>query len=357
MRAVRRLVVAVGASLGISVLAAAPASAHTVASVQPTNYRSEIVAVTPARSGLRVRLLDLGRKVELRATGAGDVVVLGYQGEPYLRVGPGGVFENRRSPTLYQNRTQPGGGPAKVPATADAAAPPEWHRTSTGRTARWRDQRTRWEGPDPPSVSASPHRAQLVVPAWHLTLRDAAGDVVVTGRVLWVPGPSPWPWLAASVVVVALCAGLGRRRRWERPLAAALAALLAVSVVRTVGLEAASGKGAASVAATVVATSLVPLAGWIAGAWAVAAIHRRLENGVLAAGVVGFFLAVFALGDVLTLTRSQVQPAFTASFSRAAVSLTLGLGFGLAAASALVVRRLAAEARAGSRAGRRPPPR
>jgi hypothetical protein len=329
--------------VGLPLLAAAPASAHTISSVQATNYRSEIVEVQPPVPGLHVRLLDLGRRVELSVAGPDDVVVVGYQGEPYLRVGPAGVFENRRSPTLYLNRTPPGGGKATVPATADATAAPEWHRTSTGHTARWRDQRTRWEGADPPSVAQAAGTAQVVVPTWRLPLRQGDTPVVVVGRILWVPGPSPWPWVVLAAVAAGLCLGLSRRRRWEVPLSAGLAAVVAVSIVRTVGLEAASGRPPASVALTVVATSLVPMVMWGLGAWAVAAVQARQEHGILAAGVVGFFLALLTLGDLPTFTRSQVQTAFSASFSRAALALTLGLGLGVAGAAALAVRALVME--------------
>jgi lysylphosphatidylglycerol synthetase-like protein (DUF2156 family) len=365
----RRLAAAGALATGLSLLAAAPASAHTLSSVQPTNYRSEIVDVRPATAGLRVRLLDLGRRVELSNTGPDDVVVLGYQGEPYLRAGPGGVFENRRAPTLYLNRVQPGGSPTTLPPTADATAAPDWHRTSAGATVRWRDQRTRWEGADPPSVRRSPGTAQVIVPEWHLTLRRGDADVVVAGRILWVPSPSPLPWLAVSAVVLGVTVALSRGRRWERALSAGLAALVAVSIVRTVGLDAASGKPAAAVAVSVVATSLLPLAVWAAGTWAVGAVQARQERGVLAAGVVGFFLALFAVVDLPTLTRSQVQTAFSATFSRAALALTLGLGLGVAASSALAVRRLAFErpgppsspglpgARSPSAGRTRPPPR
>jgi hypothetical protein len=190
----------------------------------------------------------------------------------------------------------------------------------------------------------------VIVPAWHLPLRQGSTDVVVVGRTLWVPGPSPWPWVALALAAVVLCVGMSRRRRWERPLSAGLAVLVAVSIVRTVGLEAASGRPAVSVALTVVATSLLPLAAWGVGAWAVGAVQARKENGFLAAGVVGFFLALSAVGDLPTFTRSQVQPAFSSTFSRAALALTLGLGLGVAGAAALGVRALVTEP------GRRPRP-
>ena len=137
-RSIATLVIVVGALLA----SAAPASAHTVTGVQPTNYRSDILAITPPTPGLGVRLLDLGRRVELTNRSRRDVIVLGYAREPYLRVGPAGVFENRRSPALYQNRVQVSATTATtLPAIADPTAPPSWHKTSAGHTVRWKNSR------------------------------------------------------------------------------------------------------------------------------------------------------------------------------------------------------------------------
>src|SRR5205085_7932947 len=100
----RRLAAAGGAGLVLALLAAPPAEAHTVTGVSPTNYRSEVLGVNPRLPGVSVHLLDLGNRVELVNQGAVDVIVLGYQGEPYLRVGRAGVFENRSSPAGAWNR-------------------------------------------------------------------------------------------------------------------------------------------------------------------------------------------------------------------------------------------------------------
>src|SRR5438552_3023202 len=158
----------------------APADAHTVAGVQPTNYRSEIVAVTPSVAGLHLRLLDLGRRIELVNRTSTEVVVLGYQGEPFLRVGPAGVFENRRSPSLYQNRPLPfGASTTTLPRQADAAAAPTWHRISSGQVVRWRDRRTRWEGKAPDVVRATRGRTRVVVTSWTIGLRRGGRPVLV----------------------------------------------------------------------------------------------------------------------------------------------------------------------------------
>jgi hypothetical protein len=56
--------------------------------------------------------------------------------------------------------------------------------------------------------------------------------------------------------------------------------------------------------------------------------------------VAGFLLAAFSgLGDFPTLTRSQVPYAFSAVAARAAVVITMGVGFGLAVAALVVFRR------------------
>src|SRR5205823_199713 len=79
-----------GAAMALVLVTAPPASAHTITGVAPTDYRSEILGVNPKWAGVSVHLLDLGNRVELVNTGPVDVVVLGYQGEPYLRVGAAG---------------------------------------------------------------------------------------------------------------------------------------------------------------------------------------------------------------------------------------------------------------------------
>src|SRR5437764_832098 len=69
-----------------------------------TNWRSTLEAVTPPVTGVRVSVVDLSQRLKLSNAGPTEVMVLGYHGEPYLRVGPAGVFENVRSPAHFLNR-------------------------------------------------------------------------------------------------------------------------------------------------------------------------------------------------------------------------------------------------------------
>ena len=87
----------------------------------PTDYRSEVVAIEPSTPTIEVEILGGDSFLQLEATPGTEVVVLGYQGEPYLwfRLG-GGVFENRNAPSTYTNQDRYGGGEIPPTATPDA---------------------------------------------------------------------------------------------------------------------------------------------------------------------------------------------------------------------------------------------
>ena len=77
----------------------------------------------------RVRAVA-GGQLELTNRSGQEVLVRGYRLEPYLRVGPDGVFENQRAPSAYTNRfsTAPASIPARLSASV-ATRPP----SSAGR--------------------------------------------------------------------------------------------------------------------------------------------------------------------------------------------------------------------------------
>jgi len=339
----RRLVAVVGAGLVLVVVVGAPpAEAHTVTGVSPTDYRSEIIGVNPRLPGVSVRLLDLGNRVELVNRSATDVVVLGYQGEPYLRIGPSGVFENRRSPSVALNSvTANNSAPTTtLPPTPGVVPAPSWRRTGGGRSVRWRDRRARWASPAPAGVKAAPDQTQVVVPQWLIGLRQGTQDASVFGRITYVPSQSPWPWIAVAVVLLGVTVAAGLLRRWGPALSAAVAVIIAVDVVHSFGIAAATHDAVLVQIGRVVLGGVVATLGWIIGAVAIGPLQDEREGGVVAAAVAGFLLAAFSgIGDLATLTKSQVPFVFSASAARAAVAVTIGTGFGLALAALLVFRR------------------
>src|SRR4051794_8118505 len=137
------------------VATAAPASAHTVGGEHATNYRTRVLSLSPATAGVALRVIEHGDRLELTNSTQHNVVVLGYDDESYLRVGPRGVFENRRSPATYLNRTRLG--TDRPPASADASASPDWRRVSGGGPPRR-------HGPPAPPVGSGPPPAGARAP-------------------------------------------------------------------------------------------------------------------------------------------------------------------------------------------------
>jgi hypothetical protein len=281
-----------------------------------------------------VRITDLGTKVELTNDGSREVVVLGYDSEPYLRVGPNGVFENRRSPATYLNRSTTI--TSAPPKSADAKATPVWRRVSTGTSVRWHDHRAHFMGgDDPPEVARHPDERR-VVDNWEIPMRVGGEDVTARGQLIYVPPPSPWPWVVGAVLLAALVVVLSRTSAWRTVFVVALAALTLTEIVHVIGLWDAStasfgtklGESAYSLAG--IALGLLGL-GWI---W-----RKGAESAVPIVLVATIFLFVAGgLADVTSLGNSQIPSTFSAGFARLLVMLTLGLGAGLAVAAALRLR-------------------
>jgi hypothetical protein len=329
-----RVIGVLAAALGAVVVSAQPASAHGVGGVQPSNFETTVDGMTPRVRDLTVRPVDLGNELELRNDSGVEVVVLGYQGEPYLRVGRGGVFENRRSPATYLNRTRNGTTP--VPADADPAATPEWNRIASGTVVRWHDHRVHWMGTsDPPAVARAPDRRH-VIDRWSFQIHRGSQDITVTGDLLWVPGPSPWGWVLGALAAAVLVVALSRTRVWQWVLVGALAVLAVSETAHVVGAWTATTAGfATKLGASVYSLGGIALA-VVALVWL---IVRPPPNAIPAVLFAGLIVAVAGgLADLTTLTRSQLPTDAPATIARTEVMLALGLGAGLAAAAALRLR-------------------
>jgi hypothetical protein len=341
----RRLLRRGGMVAGLTLLlvgaAAGPAAAHAVGTgTEASNYRSTVHGIDQGTPGISVRAVA-GGLLELTNRSNEEVLVLGYRLEPYLRVGPGGVFENQRSPSTYTNRFRTA--PTSIPPEFDPQAAPEWRRIGDGPSAGWHDHRAHWTGPDPPAVKADPGALHVVVPNWEVPLRQGDQVMVVRGDITWVPGLTPWPWVLAAVgLFAAALAGAGG---YQRPRVLAVVALVAVAadMVHTAGALLAS---TAPLAAQLYGAATAA-AGWVvSGLAAYRLLRGRADTGLIYLLLGGVFLTLAgALPDLPALARSQLPSGFGPVVTRAAITVTLGLG------AAMVVAGLA-----GFRAPRRSEP-
>lgn len=341
------------AACAATLLTAAPAAAHGADAPDGTDYRARVTGVTPARSGLAVRVVEAGARLELTNDTGRAVEVIGYSGEPYLRIGPDGVFENTRSPATYLNRTL--AGDTALPADADPAAPPSWRRVDDGTTVRWHDQRALWpESTPPPQVRAAPEREHRVRD-WTVPLRDGTDPLTIGGTLDWVPPPDAYTWWAVSVIGLLAVGALGlfaaAAPAGTRALAA-LGALLvvggAVAVAYPVGREVDAGaQGVGGVLAGLLSGqiwSLLTGLGAVAAGWY--ALTRR-PAADFAVALAGACLALFAgVANAAVFARSVAPVPWSPHLARVMVAVVLITGVGATAAGVL---RLHAASRAAAR--------
>ena len=212
--------------------AAAPvgtAFAHNGTGGSSSDYRIEIEGWQGDHSGVELRVVELGNRLQLERTTASTVMVLGYSGEPYLRLDANGVAENVNSPAHYLNldrfaSTDP-------PPTASADARPSWEPLSTGSTVRWHDHRAHWMSTTPRAdVVSDPDVERVIFPANPVDLVVDGRTVTALIRVTWLPTPRRLIWLGtAAVLGLVVAAGfvLAPSIKRRLPLAALVGAVAA----------------------------------------------------------------------------------------------------------------------------------
>jgi hypothetical protein len=331
-----------GAVAAVLAVSATPAAAHGVGGTEPSNYRTRVLRVDPPGAGVAVEVIDAGTRLAVRNDGPVEVVILGYDGEPYLRVGPSGVFENRRAPTAWLNRsryatTEP------PPPEVDAGADPRWERISSGTTARFHWHLAHWMSPSrPPAVRDDPGAVHLLA-EWDLVMVRDGERIVASGDLRWVPGPSPVPYVLGALGAAVVMIVAGRTRLWRIALGAGLAMLVASETVHVVGLwnGSSAGLGARLLA------NVYSLGGIALGALALARVadpRRDALDGTPLALLAGLVLAVAGgLADLGTLDASVLPTANPAVVARASVAVTLGVGGGVLAVAAMHLRRPVAQ--------------
>lgn len=172
----------------------------------PTDYQSEILAIDPPIAGIEVTIIGGDSFVSLQVEAGIEVLVIGYQGEPYLRFLPSGlVQENQLSPTKYLNEER--FGESEVPSEADPDADPIWKTIDDDGSWTWHDHRTHWMNEQPPPGAVRGDQiSEGVIPLFVDGL-----EVDVSVGSVWVDPPSPVP-LFVGVLLGLLFLGLGLRK-------------------------------------------------------------------------------------------------------------------------------------------------
>jgi hypothetical protein len=239
---------------------------------------------------VRVYRADLALK--LTALDEHRVVVLGYLGEPFLRLSPTGAYVNESSLTAA------GTGLAGRRTTGG----PRWQLRSHQANVTWHDTRVRAPGRWAIPLVVDGHRARLV------------------GETRRVDRPSLWPWLLIGALFAAVI-GIALARR--QPLRTETAVLGAVAAL------------AALVTATGFAVTSTASAGaWIEGANEAAFIvvgtaflvWGSADTRALAGGCLGVIAVAVGVTKLPVLTHGIVLSALPGQSARLAVVLAVAAG-------------------------------
>ncbi|NND84897.1 MAG: hypothetical protein HKN46_07085 [Acidimicrobiia bacterium] len=217
IRRIATVVALMAAVLGV----AAPAGADPAG---PTDFQNEILRVDPASDGVGFSIVGGDAFLRAEVEPGVELVVMGYFGEPYLRVLPDGtVEENALSPSVVLNEDRYG--TSVEYDRSDAQLPPEWRVVGANGTWAWHDHRIHWM-----AETAPPGRAP-----GDLVFGEVTVPVVVDGTdttlfvsLEWLE--RPFPVAAVVGLAVGLAAVWFVRRRTDLVLLATSALAFVVGL-------------------------------------------------------------------------------------------------------------------------------
>ncbi|MGQ0679793.1 MAG: hypothetical protein ACT4OM_09100 [Actinomycetota bacterium] len=304
---------------------ALPAYAHGAGGPDASNYKSAITGVTPATAG-GVDFSIVANDALIKAVNSTDqdLTIIGYSEEPYLRIGPDGVFENRNSPATYLNAER--FGTVDVPAGVSVTSEPEWSKIGDEPEHAWHDHRIHWMSPTlPPQVAADTSSEEIEIFEWGVPFDHAGERFEVTGRLDWIRPGSPLPWFAAGLALtsVPLLAGLtkpageDRKRALKRIFGAVLGVVVLLDIVHSVddvlAVPATLGQ---NISASLQAGLFIALGSY--GAWWAWRAGSGAWVGILLGGI-GLALGIGAT-HLITLTSSQIATTLPEWFTRLVIA-------------------------------------
>ncbi len=332
----RLLVVLLGVLATLAV--AGPASAHVGGGQAGSDFDGRVRSGTPELPGVSARILQLGDELEVVNETPVDREVPGYSGEPYLRIGPDGVWRNSRSPATWLNldRYAANG----LPAGTDVEAPPEWQQVSTEPRYLWHDHRTHWmsQGVLPPVVAADP-TSPHTVSEWTVPMTYGGEPVVVAGELTWSPPPPAWLVWPGYVLLLAAAVAAGWLARTPRPLAVGLTAGAVASLWHAAATPEPSVTIASHAGAVVGALLPALLLLLVAVVGVRAARRGRGALTGLMALIAGWLMLVQGLPDVDVLWSANVLATGPQLPARIAVAVLVAGGLGLVLGGAGALRR------------------
>ena len=288
----------------VALAAPAGADAHLRSGVVAVDYRGSVVSPNPA---VKARVYQSDRALSVTADPGHTVVILGYLGEPFVRIGAAGLAVNASSLTA-----------AGLGLLKGSSSGTGWRLHSRDLTFVWHDRRLR-------GLPAGVDRKR-----WAIPLVVDGRSAQLTGELERVERPPVWPWIVVGLPFVSATALLLLRRRMSRVRAAAIffgvtsaVAMLATGAGFAFDSYGSGGKWVA--AANELVFALVGIAFVVRGSRQVKAIAGG-ALGFLGLGVGLSKIPVFLHGVVLSVVPGTIARLIVrVMISAGAAATALGL--------------------------------
>lgn len=303
---IAQIVVVAVALLVASSLAPPSAQAHGATDPSASSYLARVAHVP---HGVSAQVVDGDLRLWLQVPAGKTVLVLDYQGVPYLRFRDDRVWANENSQMYYFDQTPPEDPPPGLKRTA----PEHWLLVGSGRSYQWHDGRLHAFALEAIAPGAS------YAGAWKIPIVIDGRRSAVSGTLWYRAAPSiAWLWPIAILILCVLAGWRLHDARLDALMARLLAGLTLCGIaLAAIGRDLHGRPGLSPVGLAELALIGIPTA-WTA--W-------RLARG--RAGAFTFFLisivAIWeALGLIPTLFDGYVLLAVGPFLGRLATIICIG---------------------------------
>jgi hypothetical protein len=176
-------------------------------------FRSTVAGVTPPAAGLSVTVLASDDRLQVSNDSGKPLIVLGYQGEPYLAFRDGRVYRNANSPTTYINDDRYG--QVALPDRADPKAAPDWEEVAARERYDWHDHRIHWMSRTLPRKVRAAKDERHHVFDWRVPTTLGGKRTTILGSLDYTPPPGQ-TFNTALLVPIALLVVGGATAVWLR---------------------------------------------------------------------------------------------------------------------------------------------
>lgn len=312
----------------VLVALAAPASADPA---RPTNYHSEVTGLEPSTDAVDVDVVGGDAFLRITVEPGHEVTILGYSGEPYVRIlSDGTVEQNERSPAVQFNNDRYGrsGSQDGLGDEEIRAMEPDWRKVGDDGTFVWHDHNSHWMSTTlPPQLGGE--QSGVVFDDWVVPIEVDGVSTEVHGTLVRDAPPSIVPWLALAAVfaVIVVLVALRTDALVVVGVALTLSALaaFAVSAAGQFDLPAQAGRQYHLVAVPVIA----------AIAAAVGVLLRKVPSGLALVAGAAVSLPIWIFGMFGVLSHAHAPTEVAEGVQRTVIAFAIG-----AVAAAAVVAGL-----------------